>query len=61
MRDEVRLYKCFEYCYNLQRKGKEINSKFRDDFLVGVAALWENNVNLKLFDNVDVRFSSFST
>ena len=40
MRDQVRLNKCFEYCYNLQRKGKEINSNFVMIFHV---ALWENN------------------
>ena len=40
MRDQVRLHQCFEYCYNLQQKGKEINSYFVMIFLV---ALWENN------------------
>ena len=46
MRDQVRLNKCFEYCYNFQVKGKEINSQFRDDFfLLKVVVLWENNVN----------------
>ena len=31
------IYKCFEYCYNLYNtEGKEINSKFGDDFHVGV-------------------------